>query len=375
MPLPIQTDTLPVPAQRVLSGQAPPAATMMAARGVMPGHKPHEIVTVVACLTTADDPEVAATARKTMGALPAPMLNGALAVDLDPGVADRLATAYLTNHDVMARLLRLPRLHDDTLLMMAEGADEKLGELIATNEQRMLATPAVIEKLYLNKRVRMSTSDRLIELAVRNGIKLGFEAFAEAAEAIQTELIPEATEEPTYDDVLFQESVALGEETSARLGDDDTHERDEGGEEKIKDLTRPLWAIVDKLTVTQKIRLATLGKSAERLFLVRDKNRLVAESAAKSPLLTDNDAARIAMSRAVSEGVLRVIAQRKEFRRSYPVQLALVQNPRTPFTFASHIVPMLRDNDVRALARSKHVPNAVQIAARRQLSRKAAGKG
>lgn len=374
MAIPIQTDTLPELAQRVISGQAPSGAVNGAARGVLLGLKPGEIVTVVAFLTSASDPQIAATARHTLGALPPPVLTGALRTDLDPGVVDRLADAYLTNHEVMEQILRLPRLHDDTLIRIAEQADERLGELIATNEQRMLRTPLVIERLYLNRQVRMSTSDRLIELAVRNGIKLGFEAFGEAAEAIQSELVPEATEEPTYDDILFQETVALGEETSLRLGDADTHERDEDGEEKVREDTRPLFARINELTVTQKIRIATLGKSAERLFLVRDKNRLVAEAAAKSPLLTDNDAARIASSRSVSDGVLRIIAQKKEFKRSYSVQLALVQNPRTPFTFAAHIIPMLRDNDVRALAKSKHVPSQVQAAAKRQLSRKSQGK-
>ncbi len=374
MAIPIQTDTLPDLAQRVLAGQAPPGAVNGAARGVLLGLKPAEIVTVVACLTSASDPQIATVAQRTLRELPPPVLSGALRADLDPGVADRLADAYLTNHEVMEQLLRLPRLHDETLIRIAEQADERLGELIATNEQRMLRTPLVIERLYLNRQVRMSTSDRLIELAVRNGIKLGFEAFGEAAEAIQNELVPEATEEPTYDDILFQETVALGEETSLRLGDADTHERDETGEEQVREDTRPLFARINELTVTQKIRIATLGKSAERLFLVRDKNRLVAEAAAKSPLLTENDAARIASSRSVSDGVLRIIAQKKEFKRSYPVQLALVQNPRTPFTFAAHIIPQLRDNDVRMLAKSKHVPSQVQAAAKRQLARKSQGK-
>lgn len=375
MAIPIPIDALPVLAQRAIAGQAAPGALSGAARGVLLGVKPEGLVTTVAYLTEAADPEIAAVAQRTLRALPPAILAGALRADLEPGVADRLADAYLTDHAVMEQLLRLPRLHDDTLARLAEQADERLGELIATNEQRMLQSPLVIEKLYLNRRVRMSTSDRLIELAVRNGIKLGFEAFGEVAEAIQEELIPEASEEPTYDDVLFQETVALGEQTTALLDGADTHERDETGEERVREDTRPLFARIGELTITQKIRIATVGKSAERLFLVRDKNRLVADAAAKSPLMTDNDAAQIASSRAVSDGVLRIIAQRKEFRRSYTVQLALVYNPRTPFNFTSHIIPMLRDNDVRTLAKSKHVPNQVQAAAKRQLARKEKGRG
>ena len=58
-----------------------------------------------------------------------------------------------------------------------------------------------IEKLYMNKSVRMSTADRLIELAVRNGLTLGIPAFKEAAEAIKETLITEPTDEPNFETV------------------------------------------------------------------------------------------------------------------------------------------------------------------------------
>jgi hypothetical protein len=124
------------------------------------------------------------------------------------------------------------------------------------------------------------------------------------------------------------------------------------------------------MSVTQKIRRATLGTSAERLLLVRDTNRLVATAAASSPMLNENDAARIATSRMVSEDVLRIIARNPEFTRSYQVKLNLVLNPRTPFTFSSRILPLLRDNDVRLMTKSKNVPSAIQSAARNMMARK-----
>jgi hypothetical protein len=103
---------------------------------------------------------------------------------------------------------------------------------------------------------------------------------------------------------------------------------------------------------------------------VRDTNRLVAEAAAKSPRMTENDAARIAASRSVSDEVLRIIANNRELTRSYQVKLSLVTNPRTPFTFSARLLPHLRDMDVRHLAKSKNIPGAVQKAAKNQLARK-----
>jgi hypothetical protein len=106
------------------------------------------------------------------------------------------------------------------------------------------------------------------------------------------------------------------------------------------------------------------------MVLVREKNRLVATAAVTSPMLKENEAERIAASRSVIDDVLRSLAQNREFLRSYGVKLALVNNPRTPFTFSSRLIPHLRDNDVRNLTRSKGIPQAVKMAARQQMGRK-----
>ena len=74
------------------------------------------------------------------------------------------------------------------------------------------------------------------------------------------------------------------------------------------------------------------------------------------------------------DDVLRIIANNRDFTRNYQVKLNLVNNPRTPFTFSSRLVPLLRDNDLRALDRSKNVPSAVKTAVKQQLMRKK-GKG
>ena len=356
-------------AQKVLSAGVPLPVLMMAARGVIPGAKPHELVIVIAALAGAEDEKLREAALATLGKLPPPILNGALATDLPGGVTFRLASLYPNDHEVVERLLRMPRISGEALELMAAAADERAGELIATNEQLMLRYPIVIEKLYMNKRVRMSTADRLIELCVRNDIQLGIAAFKEACLAIKNELIPEPSVEPTYDDVLFKEATELAE----RIGlgeDEDTHEVDEEGEERVKPKVQPLYARMADMTVSQKVRCATLGSAAERLLLVRDSNRLVAAAAAKSPLLKENEAAQISASRAVSEDVLRILAMNRDFTRNYQVKLNLVSNPRTPFTFSSRLVPLLRDSELKMLSKSKNVSGAIATAVKQQLEKK-----
>jgi hypothetical protein len=370
----IELDKLGPSAQKVLAEGAPLPAQMMAAKGVIPGAKPHEIVIVIAVLATRSDEKLRDAAFGTLGKLPPPILNGALSADLPGSVITQLASPYAGNHEVIEKLLRMPRITGEALELLASAADERAGELIATNEELMLKHPVVIEKLYMNKRVRMSTADRLIELCVRNNIELSIPAFKEAALAIKNELIAEPSEEPTFDDVLFKETQEAADQLELS-DDEDTHEVDDEGEEKVKEKVIPLYARLAEMTVSQRIRCATLGTAAERLLCVRDSNRLVAAAAAKSPLLKEPEAVQISASRIVSEDVLRILALNKDFVRNYQIKLNLVSNPRTPFTFSSRLVPMLRESELKMLAKSKNVSGAIVTAVKQQLSKKTQRSG
>jgi hypothetical protein len=370
MTLAIEIEKLPPQAQKILGPGVPPPMKMMAASGIVPGLKPQDVVCVVAVLTESDDAKVAEKARQTIKALPPPILNGALAADLEPAVVVMLADGYATNAEVVEKLLRQPRIGGAALEILADRADERIGELVATNEAALLENPIVIEKLYMNKRVRMSTADRILQLAVRNGLELGIPAFKEAAAAIKNELIAEPTPEPTFEDKVSKEVDVIASGIHLDSAVEDTHVVDEEGKEILKEVMKPLYARLAELTVSQKIRRAMIGDSAERLLLVRDHNRLVATAAVQSPKMNENDAARIATNRQMSEDVLRIIAQNREWTRNYQIRMNLIQNPRTPFTFSSRMIPLLRDNDVRSLAKSKNVTAAVQTAARQQLARK-----
>ncbi|HEX4336014.1 MAG TPA: hypothetical protein VH062_08885 [Polyangiaceae bacterium] len=374
MPLAIDQSRLATAAQRVLGAAAPLPAKMMAASGIVPGAPAGDVVAVIAVLTEHEDAKVSAKARETIRKLPAPILNGALGADLEPAVLTLLADAYVDSAEVVERLLRMPRIDVAALEILASRADERIGEIVATNEERLLANPTVIEKLYMNKRVRMSTADRILELAVRNGLVLSIPAFKEAAQAIKNELIAEASEEPTYEDKLSKEATEIATKLALDASVEDTHVMDDEGEEQVQEKLLPLHARLAGMSISQKIRKATLGTSAERLLLVRDTNRLVAAAAVQSPMLNENEAARISASRQVSDDVLRLIAMNREWTRSYQIKLNLVMNPRTPFSFTSRLVPHLHDHDVRNLSKSKNVPGSVQQLARQQMARKQSGK-
>jgi len=359
-------------AARVVDPKTPAPLRQLAAKGVAPGVKPPEALAIVVLLASSEDFAVAETARRTLDALPPPLVAGAITRDLHAAAIDALAPRYARDASMMERLLALPQIHPATVAAAAEVASEAVCELIATNEQRLLETPAIIERLYMNKATRMSTADRVLELAVRNRVELsGIPAFREASAAIVNELIALPQAEPTPDDVLFAEAEAIAQAIALDPGTSDAFQLDEEtGEERVDATHVPLYAQLAQMTVSQKIRRAMVGTASDRMILVRDQNKLIAQAAARSPHIQESEIAQISASRSVSDDVLRIIATDREWTRSHTIKWNLVSNPRTPFVFAARLIQHLREHELKALARSKNVTGAVATAARQQLQRR-----
>ncbi len=361
----VDVSTLPQQAQRLLDPKTPPALRTLGAKGIAPGLKPGEALTLVCILAEGDDVHIAQLAQATLKALPAPVLNGALADTLPPGVLDVIAPKFAGELAVMERILAHPNLLPSTVAKVAATCSEPVSELIATNEERLLKHPEIIEKLYMNRATRMSTTDRLIELAVRNGLELtGIPAFREAAAAIANELIAEPSEEPQPGDVSFKAAVDI----DGKDPDEEVFETDVEGKEVVKAKHREKQKRIQDMTTSEKIRLSVLGSAGQRAILVRDSNRLVASAAAKSPAMGEQEAERVARSRAVSDEVLRIIGE--SFPKHYPIKFALTENPRTPFQIAAKLIVHLRESELKALAKSKNVSSAVSQACKQHLSRR-----
>jgi hypothetical protein len=72
----------------------------------------------------------------------------------------------------------------------------------------------------------------------------------------------------------------------------------------------------------------------------------------------------------VGDEVLRIVANNRQWTRSYKVRLALAQNPKTPQQLAMGFVAQLHESDVLGLMKSKDVPSVIATHARRILTKK-----
>lgn len=158
----------------------------------------------------------------------------------------------------------------------------------------------------------------------------------------------------------------LDEQSGIPDEEEETGEGQEQEEGKQENLIQKL----QRLKVSEKIRLAMTGDKEARVLLIRDSNRMVQIAIINNPRITEGEVTSIAYSRNVDEEVLRRIANNREWIKLYQVRSALAKNPKTPLAISIKMVQTLPPNDLKELSRSKSVPAAVANAARRLMAQK-----
>jgi hypothetical protein len=137
-----------------------------------------------------------------------------------------------------------------------------------------------------------------------------------------------------------------------------------------------LYAQILLMSMGERIKLALRGNKDARTILLRDTNKLIRRFVLLNARITDGEVIAIARTRNSDDDMLRLITGRREWMRNYEVRLALTTNPKTPLPVALRQVATLTERDLRTLAKSKNVPEAVAAHARRLLfARREGGKG
>ena len=356
---PLDVSQLGPDAQRAL---ASPSTRMLAARGMLPVARPRDLLCLLYQLGFDSDDRLKEAALTSARALPDGVLRGGLSDPaIDKRVLDFFSWALAGAPGAAAAIdliLSNPTTADDTVVTLAARASQAEVDVIATNEERLLRCPAIIGAMYGNRNARMSTVDRVIELAVRHNIRvLGIPAWDEIVKVYAPGgPAPEADRSMPDDrkDALFAHAARVNADQAEPEGSDTAPVPEES-------VAREIWA----LPVPMKIRLAMLGNAFDRAILIRDPKKVVAIAAVKSPGMTDAEVVKYAGLSTLAEEVIGYIANRREWTKLYTVKLSLVNNPKCPLGLAMRLLPHLREKDIDALARSKGIPSALSAQARK----------
>ena len=145
-------------------------------------------------------------------------------------------------------------------------------------------------------------------------------------------------------------------------------------EEPAPPAARSLYAQIMTMAIAQKIKLALRGNQDARVILVRDSNKLIRRFVLMNPRIGENEIIAIVRNKSADDELLRMITERRDWMRLYRVRLGLATNPKAQLPVALRLLGTLDERDVRQIAKSKNVPQAVAAHARRILFTKHAPK-
>ena len=372
----------------IISGNAPPAARLAAARGLLPLPQT-DLLEALVHLGADNNPDIARAAQSTLdGQQPQDLLSVATADDAAPAVLGYLASLSSARRELQEAVASNPNTPDDAIAMLARiTADASLLEFITLNQQRLIRAPGIIDAILLNP-ARTAEAERRAketrreffekergarqiahELRARgNSAAAEFFESAELAGELSTDDAWAIAQHIEVSDADIDDSwlarefieemmVETPEQLAANAQAVINAERLEGNAspERISLIKRIMF-----MSVKDRVKLAIKGDREARGILIRDSNKIVATGVIHNPRLTDHEVENIAAMRTVAEEVLRLIGMNNSWARSYTIIHNLARNPRTPMATAVHILPRIRTKDLKAIALNRNVSEAVR---------------
>jgi hypothetical protein len=124
---------------------------------------------------------------------------------------------------------------------------------------------------------------------------------------------------------------------------------------------------LQEMSVPQKMSRATKGTREERAILIRDPNKLISVAVLSSPKLTDSEVEAIAKMSSVSDEILRIISNNRNWMKNYVVVSALARNPKTPLPISMNLLNRLNEKDLKVLSTNRNVPEVLRTTARKKV--------
>jgi hypothetical protein len=348
---------------------------MMGAKALVP-MGPKEMSTALFMLTFDADAAVRETAVKSAAGLPDRILSVALRDEtVDPPVLDYYAGVFAQKAEYLEMLVLNANTADATVERMTRQGDDRILEIVAQNQLRMLRHADIVRALVNNQAARPATVDSVCDFCVRSGLVLEDEpAFRAARRRIHGGA---AQDEELAKQVAAQREIEQAEAEAALESMGVTHSENPDDEAAASDdpeleLKRTsITQQIMKLGVAKKIEWANKkGNREVRTLLLRDPNKLVQLAVIQSARITEGEIAKVAQSRVSPNEVLSYIYHNRQLMKNYQIKINLISNPKVPVGVSMRFLSSLRMAEVKALAKNKNVPHGLANAAKKMMEKK-----
>ncbi len=391
----------------IVEGTAPRPAVVAASRGVLP-LPPTDLLEVLVRLARSDDGELSTNAWATLSEQDPSTLEGSLrTADIASAVLDHFAQQTGLPTSLYEAIITNEKTTADTFVRFARTSNNgEMLERLALNQQLLIQTPALIEAIIANPASpseaerRASETKREFFEKERGAQQIANELRAQGKEAAaefieQSEFgqdldaagmniddalflasmieVPDSETDDSwlgleYIEEIYEESAEQRQAVVDKILGEFRFEEGEAGSERVSVLNR-----VMQMGMKDRVKLAMKGDREARNILIRDPNRIVASAVVQNPRITEQEMEKISAMRSIPEDILRMIANDRQWARSYSIVHNLARNPRTPIANVMNILSRLQLRDLAGLSKNKNVSDAVRRQATR-LSQARTGK-
>ena len=371
---PLALSALPANFQKHVDPKAPVPLRMMGAKALVP-MGPKEMATALYMLSFDAEGNVRETAAKSAALLPDRILSVALRDEtVDPSVLDYYA-GLLSNKDEYLEMLVLNAATPDaTVQRITAAADDRIIEIVAQNQLRMLRHPDIVRALCNNKAARPSTIDNVCDFCVRSALALDdLSAYRAARKRIHGGDEEKAQKAAAEQQVTEAAAEAALEKmgATAELGDEKPVAAGSAEEKALEEKKLSITQQIMKLGVAKKIEWANKkGNREVRTILLRDPNKLVQLAVLQSSRITEGEIAKVALSRMAPNEVLQHIYNNRQLMKNYQIKVNLITNPKVPVGVSMRFLSTLRMAEVKAIAKNKNVPQGLATAAKKLVEKK-----
>ena len=335
---------IPAEVAKIMSKWGGHSVRLAAARGALPMSGPN-LITVLFIFYHGENAELKKEALATFKTLPAKILLSALInPDLHFSIIDLIVRIRYRDSVVMEAAMAHSAISLRSLEVLAKHGSGDVLDILSHNDQLLLKVPRLRAHIIAN-----AHADKVMKL------RLGW---------VEPVVEPVASPEPVP-------VAAPGDDADQGEGSADQEEAEEGqefGEFEQEGLSK--FQELQTMAVSEKIKMALTGDKEWRTLMLREANKLVSTAVLKNPRVTEGEVMAVAKNRSASDDLIRIILLNREWLKNYEMKKALVIHPRTPLQKAMRFMTFLTEKDIRELAKSRNVSQAIANNARRMVATK-----
>ena len=296
---------------------------------------------------------------------------------VEPAVLDYYASVFKDRAEYVEMLVLNATTPDTAIQRITVGANERVVEIIAQNQLRMLRHPDIVRALVDNKAARPSTVDNVCDFCVRSGLGLedlpAFRAArrrihggSEQDEELARKVLAEQKSAEARAEAALEQMGAAGPDGEERPVAPGSAE-EQAEEQKKLSIAQQIM----NLSVAKKVEWANKkGNREVRNILLRDPNKLVQLAVLQSSRITEGEIGKVALSRTAPQEVLQYIYNNRQLMKNYQIKVNLINNPKMPVAVSMRFLSSLRMAEVKAVAKNRNVPQGLATAAKKLLDKK-----